>query len=75
MNLGSPLNIKLGEIERPLLDDFEASLATKCEKFKGVVLLENPQAASCRPGVKVGYDSWGESSEVSLSVAFKITGF
>lgn len=43
----------------PLIEVVNTVLGGGCYKFSETVDLENPQAASCSPEMKVGYDTGG----------------
>ncbi|RDW83598.1 glycoside hydrolase family 18 protein [Aspergillus mulundensis] len=58
-DLGSSENPRVLGLAMPLVQELDFELGRGCVKRDEVVDLDNPQASSCSPSVRVGYDKAG----------------
>lgn len=62
----------MAQEQQPLVDDLNDFLGQNCYKFTDVVDLNNPQASSCSPDVRVGYDKAGcRGKDVSIFYCYE----
>ncbi|KAK2803673.1 hypothetical protein FQN50_006889 [Emmonsiellopsis sp. PD_5] len=58
-NLGTAKSRKQQRDQIPIVDNTDDFLGKKCWKYKDTVDLDNPQASSCSPDIRMGYDKAG----------------
>ncbi|KAJ6071566.1 hypothetical protein N7499_009580, partial [Penicillium canescens] len=58
-DIGKEVSLMQADQQKPLIQVVDTYLAGGCHKFSEEVDLENTQAASCSPQLKVGYDTAG----------------